>query len=602
MKPITLININGTTLNAFTRVSLVQKMYDHHSFQIVVGHEIVEELGSHTLDKSKDWLGKVAVIVLGANSFVGVVTSVNMVHNHGLFGDLVISGYSPTILLESGPHLCSWTDKALRDIIDETLSGLKSTVKPKFSGTIGYMAQYRESNYGFIRRVACQYNEWMYYDGEQLIFGEPSDLPTVPLLYGTDVDNVQVSLRVRPVKYDAFTYHSERNEPMNGSTQDSVPGLDELGNHAFKAARETFILNPLISSGPRVPDKGSLDDVLKNRQSAAAADLSRVTGNSTKQELRPGVIADLKVNLMDTGSLNSKPFGRYLVIAVHHQATGETGYSNHFEAIPAGVKILPEPPITMPTAYPQIATVLSNDDPKKIGRIQVQFQWQQLMGLNTNWIRVMTPDAGTSDKVGSNRGFVSIPETGDQVMIGFRYGDPARPFVMGSLFHGLSGVGGDTGNKMKSFTTRSGSTMTMNEDEGSVVMRDAQGNNMHYDGAGNISVTSAETITLSCGSSKITMNKAGKIDITGVDININAGNSINVQSFPNEEGGGIGTIDVSAKQDIGMTSEVGNINQQATVADINSKSGNKVSIVAASNLLIDGGNKADIISSDTDIM
>ena len=50
--------------------------------------------------------------------------------------------------------------------------------------------------------------------------------------------------------------------------------------------------------------------------------------------------------------------------------------------------------------------------------------------MQTSWIRVLTPDAGVSDKVSTNRGFVFIPEKDDIVLVGFRYDDPNRPFVL----------------------------------------------------------------------------------------------------------------------------------------------------------------------------
>lgn len=514
MQPITKIIINGKELNAFTHVSLNQKMYDHHNFKVVVGHEIIESQGINTLDKSKDWLGKAAILLFGNTAFIGIVTSVNLVHNHGLHGDLVISGYSQTILLESGDNLCSWTEKALRDIVDEVMSGLDSEVKPKYQDTIGYLTQYRESNFGFLRRIACQYNEWFFYDGQKLIFGEPGDKPTVPLFYGTDVNNIQVSLRVRPVKYNAFSYHSLRDEQIDGVTKDSVGGLDELGMHAFNTAKETFTTPPVTYADPRIPDKGSLDDVLEKLQSAAAANLSMVSGSSTKQDIRPGVIVDFKVKIKDADNTNNKPIGRYLVTSVHHQATGEDGYTNYFEAVPAEVKVLPEPEIKRPVAYPQIATVLSNEDPEKKGRIQVQFQWQLINDLNTNWIRVMAPDAGISDKVGTNRGFVCIPEKDDQVLIQFRYGDPDRPFVLGSMFHGMSGAGGDTNNKIKSITTRSGSTIIFDDDEndGKITIQDPSGN----------------TVTLN-GDKTMSIFAPDKIDMASKEINIYAENTVNIK-------------------------------------------------------------------------
>ena len=97
---------------------------------------------------------------------------------------------------------------------------------------------------------------------------------------------------------------------------------------------------------------------------------------------------------------------------------------------------------------------------------------QQLI-MHTDWIRVMTPDGGgCRDGVETNRGFVFIPEVGDHVLVGFRHGDPNRPYVMGSLFNGITGGGGGKGNSCKSITTRSGSTLAMNDETGSVRLAD----------------------------------------------------------------------------------------------------------------------------------
>ncbi len=569
MKPITKVFINGEDLSDFTYLSVEQTMYDHHSFELVIGHEVIEELGSNTLDKSKDWLGKVAIILFKTNVFLGIVTSVNMEHNHGLFGDLVVRGFSSTILLESAPHLNSWTEKALRDIVDEVMSGLGAEVEPQFQSTIGYMVQYRESNFQFLRRLACDYNEWFFYNGQKLVFGKPAEIPTIPLFYGTDMDNVRISLKVQPVKYNAFSYHSMNNKPIVGSTEDNVSGLGELGAHAFNAAKETFILNPLLSSGPRIPDKGSLDDVLKNLQNSAASSLSMASGNSSKQELRPGVIVDFKANIFQALAWKTKPFGQYLVTKVHHQATGVDEYTNYFEAIPAGVTVLPEPQIPRPTAYPQIGQVITNADPEGKGRIKVQFQWQP-KGVSTNWIRVMTPDAGVSDKVGTNRGFVAIPEEGDQVMVGFRYGDPNRPFVLGSMFHGMSAAGGDAKNKMKSITTRSGSTISFNDDEndGSITINDPSGNVVIMDGSGNM-----------------TISAPNRMVFNATDIVMNAGNTFSIYSQPGENGSGEGTFTLVAKKDISIGSETESVGIKAeTEMNLISKDVTNLSASCTANL------------------
>ena len=173
-------------------------------------------------------------------------------------------------------------------------------------------------------------------------------------------------------------------------------------------------------------------------------------------------------------------------------------YKNRFKAIPATIKALPSPKVRMPLAETQMATVLSNADPQGKGRVRVRMNWQT-DGMQTGWVRVMTPDGGSSKDVKSNRGFVFIPEVGDQVLLGFRHGDPARPYVLGSLFNGTTGGGGGQGNNCKSLTTRSGSSLKLDDSKGSVTLHDKGGVKMNFDGDGNSKLTSKATHTVNAG-------------------------------------------------------------------------------------------------------
>jgi uncharacterized protein involved in type VI secretion and phage assembly len=108
----------------------------------------------------------------------------------------------------------------------------------------------------------------------------------------------------------------------------------------------------------------------------------------------------------------------------------------------------------------------------------------------------MTPDAGTNGEVPKNRGMVFIPEIGDQVMLGFRYNDPNRPFVMGSMYNGTTGAGGQEKNHLKSIFTRGGSTITFNELDNSILIKDPSGNTWFMDWKGNISVKAPNTFSV----------------------------------------------------------------------------------------------------------
>ena len=177
--------------------------------------------------------------------------------------------------------------------------------------------------------------------------------------------------------------------------------------------------------------------------------------------------------------------------------------------------------------------------------------------MQTGWVRVMTPDGGSSSDVKSNRGFVFIPEVGDQVLLGFRHGDPARPYVMGSLFNGTTGGGGGQGNNCKSLTTRSGSSLKLDDSAGSVTLHDKGGVSMNFDGGGNLSITSKISHTVNSGEiakinvggkkdsppmSALTMDNKGVIDLTGQKrITFKVGDSSIIMSAD-------GNITISCKQ------------------------------------------------------
>lgn len=512
----TKISIDGKPLHSFETVNLTQGINNHHHFEVVVDMEVVEKQGVHTIDASKEWLGKPLVIVFGEREFLGTIINIQMMHSEGYYGQLVISGYSKTILLEGGPHIQSWLEKDLTSIVKEVAQdgGVEAEVKAVFNKPFEYQAQYRESHFQFLKRLANQHNEWFYYDGVKLVFGKPTLESPIEVEYGADMDSMNISIEAIPSKRNHFSYNPLDDKKEESKTKDSVSGFNELGDFAFNKSKEVFTLVPNDYSRARVKDKDQIDAVVKNSQGSSVARSNVLRGSSTKLGLSVGTVIKVTAAVMNNGKFDVKNHGEFIIINISHSASGLHTYTNHFEAIPAGVEYLPAPDVTMPVAEAQIATVLSNADPKKKGRVEVQFQWQS-GDMKTAWIRVMTPDAGKSDKVGSNRGFVTIPEDGDQVMVGFRYGDPNRPFVMGSMFSGTTGGGGGDANRSKSLTTRSGATITIDDDEGDgkITISDPSGNVITLNGDETINISAPTKITMS--SKEIEMLAEDKITITG---------------------------------------------------------------------------------------
>ena len=305
---------------------------------------------------------------------------------------------------------------------------------------------------------------------------------------------------------------------MQRMTPDLAYGHDKLAGEAFRASLGIFSKPARQHALPRISNETELVNYMGRKQAAETAETHYITAESQVPTLRVGSVVSLYSSFLErVGNLSEESLGDFIIIEITHEVSQGSYYKNRFKAIPATIKAMPSPKVRMPLAETQMATVLSNADPQGKGRVRVRMNWQT-DGMQTSWVRVMTPDGGSSSDVKSNRGFVFIPEVGDQVLLGFRHGDPARPYVMGSLFNGTTGGGGGQGNSCKSLTTRSGSSLKLDDSAGSVTLHDKGGVSMNFDGAGNQSLNAASKATTSVGkggSSVLTMDSSGNIDLSG---------------------------------------------------------------------------------------
>ena len=238
---------------------------------------------------------------------------------------------------------------------------------------------------------------------------------------------------------------------------------------------------------------------MHRKQSAETEESHYITAESRVPGLCVGSVVKIDSSFYQSfRSLSRKTLGEFIITEIVHEVGEDGYYRNRFKALPSALEVIPVPDARIPHAETQMATVTRNDDPRGSGRIQVRMNWQA-DDMNTNWIRVMTPDGGSSSDVKSNRGFVFIPEVGDHVLVGFRHGDPSRPYAMGSLFNGFTGKGGGPRNSIKSLRTRSGISVILNDDNRSLEIKDAGGSSIHLDGNGNILLNAPKNIQFHAG-------------------------------------------------------------------------------------------------------
>ncbi|WP_082798821.1 phage baseplate assembly protein V [Chryseobacterium cucumeris] len=565
--------IEGQIIKHFKHFKLTQSAAKHHEFNLMLAHDALGNAENHNLEEAQSFLGKRITVVFkykdvekGAErNFVGVITEVGFSQEKGSLGNIVLKGFSPTVLLDAAPHIQSFgggQPVSLNSIADQVIREGLGQNKFDFRidaqhGNVAYSSQYEETHYNYLARIAEAYGEQFYYDGEVLHFGKlpPQEKP-VKLTYGSSVSDIAVKMKAQHVNPTFYGYNSSKNEKLTtGSSK--ISHTSDIAKRAYEISEKIFTTPSLRVAPIKATSFMDIDASQKGTAGSKASEVFITSGTTTVPFLYPGCTADIEMRKSSTNETSY--FTKLMIIEVTHEVDARGYYDGKFEAIAADTGFIPRPEFETPRAEAQFAKVISNTDPMNQGRVQVQFDWQNGPD-STEFIRVMSPDAGSSDKVNKNRGFMSVPEVGDQVIVNFVHQHPDRPFVMGGMFHGSIGAGGGAGNNIMSFSGRSGAELKYDNGAGSMNLKDQGGANMFFDGSGNVIHNANNNSTKTVGNDKtdkignnkklevgcdhisdvgnthkvsvgkdqsvFTMDNAGVIDLTGAQkITIKVGNS-----------------------------------------------------------------------------
>lgn len=574
------IDIEGTQIKQFSSLWLSQSIFEHHQFRLVCPAETVDGTSGEVFHSSKNLIGGTITIKIesvgnkGTLQFSGVVTQLEVSRHSAHAGDIIISGYSPTILLDNGPHCKSWEKSTVKNVAQDVLKHfpqnlLNPKINPVYSETIPYIVQYKETAWAFLSRISAAYGEWFFYDGEKLFIGTPQG-QSLKLTYGSDLHQFNIMMQVKPPAFQAMAYDYMNHEVYNGSPS-GIPdkaGLNDLGKFAFQKSEQFYATKPKLWHNDFLTTKKQLDDFVNTRAAIQSSNMIRFNGISGHPGMQLGSTLDIQgKNIFNDGD---EFYGKYKVTKVAHYCDGQGSYSNDFIAVPSSVKMPPVKTTTEPHCETQSALVTDNNDPDGLGRIRAKFHWMN-GSEKSPWMRVTTPHAG------DGKGMFFIPEKGEEVIVGFEGDSPTKPYVIGSVYHGKAKNSfANGGNDVKTFQSRSGNKMVLDDKAGSVFVEDKDGNSMKMDGSGKIDVVSKETITLTCGEASIEMKKDGSVTINGKGISINGK-----------------TIAASASDNATMSSGGASFAADGKKAEA-AMNGTKANVSGAAEASVSGGGKTDI--------
>ena len=485
-------------------VILEQKTNAHDTFSIIVPDDALDTYEGFVMENSKKLLGKkinLSYWQYGSENqvFSGIVTGLKNQKESG-YGKLVITGHSPSILLENGRADRSFEQLSLSQIVKEI--GVNYPQEGKIHAeeqelnvrrVLPYTVQSQESDFGFIQRLATRYGEYFYYNGKELIFGNKAE-PVLELSEGRELIELEFELGLKAQGFSGFAYDAEKGESIQHNAQEVQTEWKEnaLQAVAVQASKQLFGNAPKsVFSGSEKSQE--LEEMLlkekENRES-----LIWVRGRSRDSRLKNGSRAKLT-------DINGRAMETYRIVEIRHYYNGDE-YYNEF----VGVSDVLHPPYqdsgAFPKSHEQMGRVVENADPLGLGRVRVQMMWQEAGSEKTPWIRLLQPHSG------SGKGFYFVPEIGEEVLVGFQGGNAEKPYVIGTQYNGKEKSGyANKENNIKAVHTRSGHKLVFTEDE-SILITDKSGNEILLDTKGsNITITAPETMTLNAKNLNINVSQ-----------------------------------------------------------------------------------------------
>jgi len=534
------IEIDGVALTRFSKLVINQKVQTHHRFSLL--QPLPKEFVSQGIDKAQKYVGQSIKISITPSTmstespllFNGIITEAQVVRTSGASGGIVINGYSSTILLEGTPNIRSFSDKSLSDIVKEVVGtypqeNLKPSVNVENDPVLPYTVQYGESDFAFLSRLAQKKGQWLFFNGEELLFGKTNP-KNFTLEYGRSLHSFNIEMRAKSLGFEYIGYDAASGETQKASSLEVNYQPEGYSKSIFESSKKLFPNMSTMLYSHAVEEGNSrthLVDRATTQLQSRTADLVTAKGDSDETGLRIGDVISIKEpafsltgNILD--GLQEQDFGKYIITDIMHVCDESGTYHNSFDAVPESVGAPPYGNVhSFPVAESQPATVVSNEDPAGLGRIQVAFAWQKKEGKTTPWIRMTNPHSG------GGKGFYFIPEVGEEVLIAFEGGNAEKPFVLGAMYNGSASSGyAASNNTVKAIHTRSGHIIKFTEDE-SIVITDKSGNEILLDTVGsNINITAPNDISITAGGN-MTLT-AGKNISLGASENISetAGSSI----------------------------------------------------------------------------
>lgn len=468
----------GKKIVRFKDLVIFQDLFRHHHFELTVPFNELEKKDEIFFQNShKDICGKTISISFESTSkkttfdfqFRGIITEIILSNLSDFSNVFVIKGYSSTMLLEDYSLRRTFVKKSVQQIFDTVLNDyagnvIKKKLNPRIKNLVPYVVQYDETNFEFISRLAAEYGEWLYYDGQEIILGTAGNSKEVDFIIDGN-QSFDMSISLMPAKFNMTAYDYTKDQSYKGkSSGQTIEGMGQFSKFALDESENLFSQEALMIANKPVYNQNELDDLIKFRRSCITSNLIVFHGRGENANLMVGTVIKVSATRAEKGGRgNQESIGKYRITEISHSVDINGNYSNAFKAVPETAKFPPVNPwVKHPAGQPELATVTDNNDPDKMSRVKVAFNWPG-KDHDSEWIRVGSFYTGGDDR----KGMQFIPEKEAQVVVGYELDRPELPFIMTSLYPKKDGMRARKGNnEEKTFYTKAGNLIELTDKQG----------------------------------------------------------------------------------------------------------------------------------------
>ena len=412
------------------------------------------------------------------------------------------------------------------------------------SVTFEALSMVNEFPVDFLSRLAAEHGLESVCEGGKMHMRKPETAtPAIPLEVGGTILSLDVELSAadQGKDYQTVGWDPKKKEAVVGKAPVATKAAKVDKFDVAAMAQKMGPTKPFVVGDRFVDQQAHATAIAKataEQHGSAFVDMRGTMSGNT------AVRAGTKIKLEDVSKWLK---GEYRLSNTRHIWNQQGGYVTEFTVSGQSDRSLgglvagaagPPPGRTMSGLVTAIVT--DNKDPNDWGRVKVALKWLDPQH-QSGWARVAYPGAG------NNRGITFIPEVNDEVYVAFEHGDPDRLIVLGGVYNGKDKF---PDHKGPSHTDR-GKTVHygLYTDKGKLTISDKQGNE-------------EMTLGLRDKSYIITIDKKGTVLSIGSD----------------------GKVEVTAKDNITITSKMGDIELKAGPAGNVKISGMNVSVEAKAGL------------------